>query len=146
MATARYGTLMPSMPLSSPCIAQAQSAWGVSVWCCAGIKAVWELAQEVDKLCGQGRIRMLDIGGGLSVDYSSDEAPKVILDLLMGLWWRGEDRTVRTHCGHLNLFVCLKAAATCRPNASGTRTQHTHPTEFVCVLPLPLSLSLSVSL
>lgn len=77
MATARYSTLMPSMPLSSPCIAQAQSAWGVSVWCCAGIKAVWELAQEVDKLCGAGRIRMLDIGGGLSVDYSSDDAPKV---------------------------------------------------------------------
>lgn len=43
----------------------------------AGIKAVWELAQEVEQLCGQGRIRMLDIGGGLSVDYSSDDAPQV---------------------------------------------------------------------
>lgn len=45
--------------------------------CAAGIKAVWELAQEVDRVCGHGRIRMLDIGGGLSVDYSTDEPPKV---------------------------------------------------------------------
>jgi hypothetical protein len=45
--------------------------------CCAGIEAVWELAQEVDKLCGPGRIRMLDIGGGLSVNYSTDHAPQV---------------------------------------------------------------------
>lgn len=50
--------------------------------CCAGVKAVWEFAQEVDKLCGPGRIRMLDIGGGLSVNYSTDEAPQVTTERL----------------------------------------------------------------
>jgi hypothetical protein len=79
------------MPLSSHCIAKSQAAWGVCVWCRAGIKAVWELAQEVDKLCGQGRIRMLDIGGGLSVDYSSDDAPKVGVK---GVCCECEDQTV----------------------------------------------------
>lgn len=47
-----------------------------------GIKAVWELAQDIERLCGPGRIRMLDIGGGLSVDYSTDEPPQVQLYLL----------------------------------------------------------------
>jgi hypothetical protein len=40
---------------------------------------VWELSQEIEQLCGSGRIRMLDIGGGLSVNYSTDEAPQVCL-------------------------------------------------------------------
>lgn len=47
-------------------------------WCsAAGIKAVWELTLEIEQLCGRGCIRMLDIGGGLSVNYSTDEAPQV---------------------------------------------------------------------
>lgn len=45
--------------------------------CAAGIQAVWELCQEIEQQCGGGRIRMLDIGGGLSVNYSTDDAPQV---------------------------------------------------------------------
>lgn len=41
-----------------------------------GIKAVWDLLQEIEVVCGPGRIRMLDIGGGLSVDYSTDQPPQ----------------------------------------------------------------------
>jgi diaminopimelate decarboxylase len=43
----------------------------------AGVKAVWGLLQEVEAACGPGRVRVLDIGGGLSVDFTSDDAPKV---------------------------------------------------------------------
>eukprot|EP00878_Enallax_costatus_P019959 GHUV01021075.1.p1 GENE.GHUV01021075.1~~GHUV01021075.1.p1 ORF type:complete len:236 (+),score=14.41 GHUV01021075.1:453-1160(+) len=43
----------------------------------AGIKAVWELLQELERQCGKGRIRVLDIGGGLSVDFTTDDPPKV---------------------------------------------------------------------
>lgn len=38
---------------------------------------MWDLLQEIEVVCGPGRIRMLDIGGGLSVDYSTDQPPQV---------------------------------------------------------------------
>jgi diaminopimelate decarboxylase len=43
----------------------------------AGVKAVWGLLQEVEAACGAGRVRVLDIGGGLSVDFATDDAPEV---------------------------------------------------------------------
>lgn len=43
----------------------------------AGIKAVWDLLQDIEQQCGRGRVRVLDIGGGLSVDFTTDEPPKV---------------------------------------------------------------------
>lgn len=43
----------------------------------AGIKAVWELLEEIEQQCGRGRVRVLDIGGGLSVDFTTDQPPKV---------------------------------------------------------------------
>jgi hypothetical protein len=42
-----------------------------------GVAAVWELLQEVNAACGETRVRVLDIGGGLSVDFSTDEEPQV---------------------------------------------------------------------
>ena len=39
-----------------------------------GIKAVVELAHAIDLACGQPRIRTIDIGGGLPVNFSSDDA------------------------------------------------------------------------
>jgi diaminopimelate decarboxylase len=38
-----------------------------------GAKRVIELAAEIDLVCGCQRICFIDIGGGLPVDYSSDE-------------------------------------------------------------------------
>ena len=35
---------------------------------------MWGLLEEVEALCGPGRIRVLDIGGGLAVDYEQDVA------------------------------------------------------------------------
>lgn len=43
----------------------------------SGVKAVWGLLKEIEQQCGPGRIKVLDIGGGLTVDYSSDDAPQV---------------------------------------------------------------------
>jgi diaminopimelate decarboxylase len=43
----------------------------------AGIQAVWSLLQEIEAACGKGRVRVLDIGGGLSVDFATDDAPEV---------------------------------------------------------------------
>jgi diaminopimelate decarboxylase len=43
----------------------------------AGVQAVWGLLQDIEAACGKGRVRVLDIGGGLSVDFTSDDAPEV---------------------------------------------------------------------
>lgn len=37
-----------------------------------GIRRVWELVKEVEAACGAPRVQVLDIGGGLPVDYESD--------------------------------------------------------------------------
>ncbi|KAI8473435.1 MAG: Orn/DAP/Arg decarboxylase 2 [Monoraphidium minutum] len=37
-----------------------------------GAARVWGLLEEVDAACGGRRVRMLDIGGGLSVDFTTD--------------------------------------------------------------------------
>uniref|UniRef100_A0A383W8Q7 Orn/DAP/Arg decarboxylase 2 N-terminal domain-containing protein n=1 Tax=Tetradesmus obliquus TaxID=3088 RepID=A0A383W8Q7_TETOB len=42
----------------------------------AGVAAVWKLLQEIEAACGKGRVRVLDIGGGLSVDFASDDVPQ----------------------------------------------------------------------
>ncbi|HEX5567968.1 MAG TPA: diaminopimelate decarboxylase [Streptomyces sp.] len=39
----------------------------------AGVAATYELAEEVNRAAGQPRIDTLDIGGGLPVDFASDE-------------------------------------------------------------------------
>lgn len=43
----------------------------------AGITAVWQLLLDIEGQCGRGRIQVLDIGGGLSVDFTTDQPPEV---------------------------------------------------------------------
>lgn len=38
-----------------------------------GVAAVWGLLEEIEALHGPGRVRVLDIGGGLPVQYASDD-------------------------------------------------------------------------
>ncbi len=42
-----------------------------------GVERVWQLLEEVDAACGGGRVKVLDIGGGLTVDFTSDQQPQV---------------------------------------------------------------------
>eukprot|EP00879_Flechtneria_rotunda_P026788 GHRR01028613.1.p1 GENE.GHRR01028613.1~~GHRR01028613.1.p1 ORF type:complete len:250 (+),score=71.70 GHRR01028613.1:475-1224(+) len=42
----------------------------------SGVLAVWQLMQDIEKACGPGRVTVLDIGGGLSVDFQTDEQPQ----------------------------------------------------------------------
>ncbi|KAF6260810.1 diaminopimelate decarboxylase [Scenedesmus sp. NREL 46B-D3] len=44
----------------------------------AGVRAVWGLLQEIEAACGAGRVKVLDIGGGLSVDFATDAAPETL--------------------------------------------------------------------
>ncbi|MFC5722161.1 diaminopimelate decarboxylase [Streptomyces gamaensis] len=39
-----------------------------------GVRAVYELAEEINRAAGRQQVRTVDIGGGLPVDFSSDEA------------------------------------------------------------------------
>ncbi|MFD9127757.1 diaminopimelate decarboxylase [Kitasatospora sp. NPDC059571] len=39
----------------------------------AGIRAVWELAEEVNRRAGSGRVTGIDLGGGLPVNFDDDE-------------------------------------------------------------------------
>ncbi|WP_300157383.1 diaminopimelate decarboxylase [Solidesulfovibrio sp.] len=41
----------------------------------AGVGAVYDLAGEVDRRCGEGRVRCFDLGGGLPVAYRDGDAP-----------------------------------------------------------------------
>ncbi|WP_049578201.1 diaminopimelate decarboxylase [Streptomyces sp. SBT349] len=41
----------------------------------AGVRALWELAEEINAAAGARRVTTLDIGGGLPVDFASDETP-----------------------------------------------------------------------
>lgn len=41
-----------------------------------GICSVWSLLLDIEQACGKGRVRALDIGGGLTVNYSSDDPPQ----------------------------------------------------------------------
>lgn len=43
----------------------------------AGVTAVWGLLQDIEQQCGASRIKALDIGGGLSVNFASDDPPQV---------------------------------------------------------------------
>ncbi|KAF8056213.1 lysA [Scenedesmus sp. PABB004] len=42
----------------------------------AGVEAVWGLLLEVEAATAPGRVALLDIGGGLSVDFASDDPPE----------------------------------------------------------------------
>jgi diaminopimelate decarboxylase len=41
----------------------------------AGVAAVVELATEINELCGERRVLGIDIGGGLTVDFTGEQAP-----------------------------------------------------------------------
>jgi hypothetical protein len=41
-----------------------------------GICSVWSLLLDIEQACGKGRVLALDIGGGLTVNYSSDDPPQ----------------------------------------------------------------------
>ncbi|NLU70826.1 diaminopimelate decarboxylase [Streptomyces sp. HNM0574] len=40
-----------------------------------GVREVYELAEEINAAAGTPRVRVLDLGGGLPVDFTSDEPP-----------------------------------------------------------------------
>lgn len=42
-----------------------------------GVKAVWQLLVDIEAAFGHGRVKVLDIGGGLTVDFDSDDTPQV---------------------------------------------------------------------
>jgi diaminopimelate decarboxylase len=42
-----------------------------------GVERVWQLLEQIEGECGKGRVKVLDIGGGLTVDFGSDEEPEV---------------------------------------------------------------------
>jgi diaminopimelate decarboxylase len=51
----------------------------------AGVRAVVDLAAEINERCGERRVRIIDIGGGLSVNFASDEVTPTFAEYAQAL-------------------------------------------------------------
>ena len=77
-----------------------------------GVQVLCELADEVDALCAAPRIRMLDIGGGLSANYSSDAVCPTFADYMAAILqvyprFLVQKRLIITGTGHYLVCLCL---------------------------------------
>merc|ERR1712146_476433 len=49
----------------------------------AGADSVFKLANDIDDVCGNNRIKIVDIGGGLTANYGSDDVNPSFMDLVV---------------------------------------------------------------
>jgi diaminopimelate decarboxylase len=83
-----------------------------------GAVSITLLAEEIDEYCCEKRVRMLDIGGGLHVNYLSDQSTPTFSDYLEAIvsklpsWWSlNSSRLILTEFGKSIIAKCGVTAA-----------------------------------